>query len=213
MSLEVITGPMFSNKTSELLRRLSNASRVMRVLFINHSSDTRNNKGEYSTHNPLLPSYLPECIDIDCLHLESLYGIDVENYDMIGIDEAQWFNNLLSEVNRWVDVLGKKVIVAGLDTDFRRNAFGQIRDLTLQTQNITKLSSYCDECVNRGESPKRTMFNHRTTTETETNVVGGSDKYMAVCRDCWNHLNERLLPPKYPQPCRVFAQHRPKYGA
>ena len=207
MSLEVITGPMFANKTSELLRRLTNSARVMKVLFINHSSDTRNENGEFSTHNPLLPSKLPQCVDIDCLHVDKLTGIDVSKYDLIGIDEAQWFNDLLDEVNRWVDVLGKKVVVSGLDTDFRRKPFGQVGALSLHTQDVTKLSSYCDECVNRCVTPpQKTMFNHRITSETETTVVGGSETYVAVCRDCWNSLN-RILLPKESLPYRVFAEH------
>lgn len=95
---------------------------------------------------------------------------------MIGIDEAQFFGDLYEFCRQAADREGKTVIVAGLDGDFKRRRFGSVLDLIPIADTVTKLTSRCEVCG------KRALFTMRKTEEKETELIGGAEVYMPVCR-------------------------------
>lgn len=152
--LDLIGGPMFSGKTTELLRRLFNEAEIgMNVLYINHSDDTRSDN-HFSTHNPLYKKKLAEKSNISFISAEKLSNVNVDEYDIIGIDEAQFFTDLYNVVKNMVECQDKHVIAAGLNGDFRRQKFGQLLDLEPLADSYTKLQSLCKLCA--GLYPKKT---------------------------------------------------------
>ena len=190
-SLELISGPMFSGKTSEILRRLLIDAEIgFRVVYINHKIDTRST-GPFSTHNPLYKERLSGRTNIQFMGSDRLTGLQesVLKYDVIGIDEAQFFPDLAKVIPHWVDIHHKKVIVAGLTGDFQRKKFGQLLDLEPMSDRYTKLKSYCQPCA-RSKRRKITdaLFTHRIVASEATVQVGGAESYIPVCRECYNRL-------------------------
>ncbi len=144
-SLDLIIGPMYSGKTTELIRRLNiyAATMHLRVLYVNAKIDTRSSN-EFSTHNPSLlsisvggGSYL-KAIKVE--KLADLTNFTTHNLasilDVIGIDEAQFMPDLKEYVMKFVEEYKIKVIVAGLNGDHMRRPFGQVLDLIPLCDNI-----------------------------------------------------------------------------
>ena len=122
--LDIVTGPMFSGKTTELLRRLFSEAEIgLKVLYVNHNLDTRGKS--FSTHNPLYKRQLAEESKVDFLSTDKLSLIQstITKYNVVGIDESQFFGDLVNEVKILVDKFGMHVIVAGLNGDYNRNVF------------------------------------------------------------------------------------------
>merc|ERR1711879_726297 len=115
---------------------------------------------------------------------------------VIGIDEGQFFSDLFPFCEKWADE-GKIVIVAALDGTFQRKAFGTVLNLIPIAEKVTKLSAVCMLRCSRDAS-----FTYRMPTETEVEVIGGADKYVAVCRGCYaeqsstSSISSRLTPTK-----------------
>lgn len=188
--LELITGPMFSGKTSKLLEIYKQCMFCnISVAVINHSEDTRYDDKMLSTHDKFM---------IPCIQTSSIYDLwyyhnldqdfnsnkekkhlEVKNADVILINEAQFFKDLYDCV---IDMLkeNKKVYVSGLDGDFERKKFGQILDLFPLCDKVTKLTSLCSLCKN-GEAG---IFSLRLTQE-KTQMVIGTNNYIPVCRHCY----------------------------
>ncbi|MCL7047328.1 hypothetical protein MKW94_004843 [Papaver nudicaule] len=96
--------------------------------------------------------------------------------DVIGIDEAQFFDDLYDFCCKAADHDGKTVVVAGLDGDYLRRRFGSVLDIVPLADSVTKLTARCEICG------KRAFFTSRKTEDTETELVAGSDVYKPVCR-------------------------------
>lgn len=183
--LELLIGPMYSGKSSALIRELVIASEIgLKVLYINHTWDTRS-EHIFSTHHPFLT---PKGFDgIDFISKSDLKGVRKEEYDVIGIDEAQFFDKELYNFCKiHVETYQRHVIVAGLDSNFKREKFGYVLDLIPIADKVEKLKPFCHDC-----GPKRVeaLFSHKfegSSTEVE---VGGKDKYVPLCRDCYLRLN------------------------
>ena len=198
MSLHLILGPMFSGKTSKILEIyekcvLSNIS----VLVINHSNDKRYSDNMLSTHNKkMIPcvfaNTLNELFNIpenDFQERNTLY-IDelITKYDVILINEGQFFSDLYNWVKFMVESFDKKIYVCGLDGDSNRNKFGQMLDLIPICDKVTKLRSLCVICRNGNKAP----FTLRTSpANNEQVLIGSGDVYKPVCRICYdlNYLN------------------------
>lgn len=199
-TLELIIGPMFSGKSTELVRRLTIFSEVgFKVLYINNSLDVRANSGVFSTHNP--NSNVKETPNFKMISVASLSSVfsfsdaklkketlkcslKIEEYDVIGIDEAQFFSDLYNKVLELVEIKKKHVIVSGLDGTFERKKFGEILELVPICDTITKLSSCCDICAkNKKQTPG--IFSKRKTRDSSEIVIGSKDSYLAVCRECF----------------------------
>ncbi|AED93115.1 Thymidine kinase b [Arabidopsis thaliana] len=174
--IHVVVGPMFSGKTTTLLRRiLAERETGKRIAIIKSNKDTRYCTESIVTHDgEKYPCWsLP-----DLSSFKERFGFDdYENrLDVIGIDEAQFFGDLYEFCREAADKEGKTVIVAGLDGDFMRRRFGSVLDLIPIADTVTKLTSRCEVCG------KRALFTMRKTEEKETELIGGAEVYMPVCR-------------------------------
>lgn len=182
-SIDIIIGPMFSGKSTELLRILNTyAAMDVKVLYINSELDTRSNNN-FSTHNPMLTNIgkIESCKLSD---LNKIYDLDLDNYSIIGIDEAQFFNNLKNIVIDLVEKDNKKILVAGLNGDYCRQPFGEILDLIPYCDNITKLNTFCQSCGDNftpGLFTKRIIKNNNNTI-----LIGKQESYIPTCRKCYH---------------------------
>lgn len=173
--IHVIVGPMFAGKTTSLLRRIQLESHNGRsVALIKSSKDTRYDHNAIVTHDG--DKY-------PCLALRDLSSFRqhigssaYDKLDVIGIDEAQFFEDLYDFCQRAADHDGKTIIVAGLDGDYLRRSFGSVLDIIPLADSVTKLTAQCELCG------KRAYFTLRKTDETQTELIGGADVYMPVCR-------------------------------
>ena len=187
-SLDIIMGPMFSGKSTELIRRLNIFSELnFPTLYINSKLDDRSSK-DFSTHNPTIKS-IGKIASIKLEHdfsIELLQkNIDLDTFNVIGIDEAQLFKGLEKVVIELVQKYNKKVIIAGLNGDYKREKFGEIIDLIPFADNVSKLNSVCSFCsVEKGqliEAP----FTKRMSDSIKTILIGGDSVYKAACRKCY----------------------------
>ena len=175
--LKVILGPMFSGKTTELIRiyRRYSACNIP-VCVINHASDqTRYSTEKMSSHNKeQINSYnfekLYHCIEEDFVH----------KVKVILINEGQFFDDLIEVVDILVNVYKKEVYVCGLDGDFKRQKFGKILDLIPNCDDVVKLKALCRNCCQNDA-----LFTFRLSNEKEQTVVG-VDNYVSLCRCCYN---------------------------
>jgi thymidine kinase len=192
-SLTIFLGNMFSGKTSELLRVLTNASYVHNALYINHRLDNRSDQ-PYSTHNTLIKPKLLNDTKIEMFSILYLQDVplDVYNkYDTIGIDEAQFFEDL-DFVITLVDKLGKSVYVAGLNGDYLRQTFGKIHKLIPHADDIRVLKdAYCVGCAaNRKKT--QSVFTHRKCDNSHDQIEVGNDNYVPLCRQCYLYRSSSI---------------------
>jgi len=177
--LEIILGPMFSGKTTQLIQYYKKNTYIGKtVCVINYSDDTRYHDAMLSTHDKIM---------IPCIFSKKLGDVDahvVSTADVIIINEGQFFEDLFEFVIAMVEGKSKSVYVCGLDGDFKRNRFGKILDLIPYCNTVTKLNSLCSLC--RDGTPG--IFSHRITKET-SQVVIGSDNYQPLCRECYKNQN------------------------
>lgn len=170
--IEVIAGCMFSGKTEELIRRLRRAKIAKQsVIIFKPKIDDRYSKNEIVSHSDQsLPS-----IVIDSTH--QILELS-KNHHVVGIDEAQFFSDDLTDICNQLANQGKRVIVAGLDQDYRGVSFEPIPQLLAQAEYITKTLAICVNCGNPADKTQRTI-------KTKDRVfVGASDSYEARCRKC-----------------------------
>ncbi|KAK9268223.1 hypothetical protein L1049_010666 [Liquidambar formosana] len=173
--IHVIVGPMFAGKTTTLLRRIqAESSNGRNVAIIKSNKDTRYGLDSIVTHDGVK---LPCWALADLSSFRQNFGPDAyEKLDVIGIDEAQFFEDLYDFCRNAADNDGKTVIVSGLDGDYLRRSFGSVLDIIPLADSITKLSARCELCG------KPALFTLRKTEETQTELIAGADVYMPVCR-------------------------------
>lgn len=182
-TLDIIFGPMFSGKTTELMRRLNICAEAnFQVAYINSHLDDRSSS-EFSTHNKTLAPNN----SIDFWKTKNLLSLveTMSYYDVIGIDEAQFFEDLTDFCLKMTETVGKKVIVAGLNGDFQRKPFGKINELITLCDSITKLSPFCQSCRKQKGTMKRALFSKRVVDSKELILVGKGETYIPVCRECY----------------------------
>lgn len=179
--IEVIVGSMFSGKTEELIRRLNRAkiARQNVEIFKPHI-DVRYSENEVVSHDSNSIRSTPVETSANILLLSS-------NVDVIGIDEAQFFDKGLVEVCNELANQGIRVIVAGLDMDFRGNPFGPIPSLMATAEYVTKVHAVCMRCGNLAN------YSHRLTDADKLVVLGEKDEYEPLCRDCYQKIYRNLL--------------------
>ncbi|KAI4294747.1 hypothetical protein MLD38_040933 [Melastoma candidum] len=173
--VHVIVGPMFAGKTTALLRRIElESSNGRNVAVIKSNKDTRYGLDFIVTHDG---ARLPCLALADLSSFKQKFGLDAyDKLDVIGIDEAQFFGDLYDFCHEAADRDGKSVIVAGLDGDYMRRRFGSVLDIIPLADSVTKLSARCELCG------KQAFFTLRKTNDTQTELIGGSEIYMPVCR-------------------------------
>ena len=176
--IEVVCGSMFSGKTEELIRRVRRAQIArQKVELFKPQIDTRYSKDEIVSHDDQkLPSrVIKDANEIIPLSLEA---------QVVAIDEAQFYKKSLVKVCKTLANMGKRVIVAGLDTDFRGEPFSPIPDLLAIAEYITKTHAICVVCGNPAN------FTQRTSKSRDQVVIGTSDIYEARCRNCYEPPDE-----------------------
>jgi len=177
--VEVIVGSMFSGKTEELIRRLIRAKIAkLKVEIFKPGIDTRYDDEDVVSHNENSIKSTP----IESAEQILLYANDV---DVVGIDEAQFFDNQLASVCNQLANRGVRVIVAGLDMDFQGKPFGPIPHLMAIAEYTTKVHAICIRCGNLAQ------YSHRTIQGDELVVLGETESYEPLCRRCFNQANSK----------------------
>jgi thymidine kinase len=178
-SVEVITGSMFSGKTEELIRRLRRATFAgLKVEIFKPSIDTRYSEAKVVSHDER--SILSTPVDNASSILLLAHDVDV-----VGIDEAQFFDNSIIEVCNKLADKGIRVVVAGLDMDFMGNPFGPIPGLLSIAEFVTKVHAICMKCGNLAQ------YSFRKSEEEQVVVLGEKDKYEPLCRNCYNEAMKK----------------------
>ena len=175
--IEVVCGSMFSGKTEELIRRLKRAKIAnQKVEIFKPKIDTRYDDVKVVSHDSNYILSTP----IDSSHklLELTDGVDV-----VGIDEAQFFDMDLPEVCQQLAMKGIRVIVAGLDMDYTGKPFGPIPALLAMAEYITKVHAICQHCGNLA------VHSYRKISDSETVVLGEKETYEPRCRTCYEMGN------------------------
>jgi len=172
--LHLITGPMFAGKSTRLIGLISKLSILKKIYIINSSLDNRYNNNSITTHSKF--SCNANSLSNLNLDYEQLKKIR-EEYEVITIDEAQFFNDLYNFVKMALE-LNFHIIVCGLNGNYKQEKFGDILDLIPIANNVELLKGYCMICKDGTEG----IFTKRISNNTDEIVVGNEDKYMCVCR-------------------------------
>lgn len=177
--IEVICGSMFSGKTEELIRRLRRAQIArMNIAIFKPIMETRYSADHIVSHNQLkMPSYL-----VDSPKEILRRGKDA---DVIGVDEAQFFDKTIVDVCKELASNKKRVVVAGLDTDYKGLPFGPMPELMCEADYLDKFRAICVQCGNPAS------YTQRTSADTNRIVLGETDIYEARCRDCYEAPEEK----------------------
>ena len=175
--IEVICGSMFSGKTEELIRRLKRAKIAnQKVEIFKPKIDTRYDKNEVVSHDA------NSILSIPVDHSDKLLNLS-EGVGVVGVDEAQFFDDGLVRVCQQLALRGTRVIVAGLDMDFRGEPFGPIPGLLAVSEYITKVHAICQHCGNLA------THSYRLSEDEATVILGEKDRYEARCRTCYHMGN------------------------
>lgn len=173
-SIEVITGSMFSGKTEELIRRLRRAQFAgLKVGIFKPSLDKRYSETRVVSHDEKSIISTP----VDHASAIMLLANDVK---VVGIDEAQFFDNAIVDVCNKLADEGIRVVVAGLDMDFMGKPFGPMPALLSVAEFVTKVHAICMRCGNLAQ------YSFRKSDEDQVVVLGEKDKYEPLCRSCYN---------------------------
>lgn len=174
----MICGSMFSGKTEELIRRLKRARFArQKVEIFKPRIDHRYHQQDIVSHDSnAIPS-----TPVEASSNIVLLGFDV---DVVGIDEAQFFDHGLVEVCVQLANLGVRVIVAGLDMDYSGKPFGPMPELMAVAEMVTKVHAVCMDCGDLAQ------FSYRTVESTDVVVLGEKESYIPLCRSCFTLRNK-----------------------
>jgi thymidine kinase len=173
-SIEVITGSMFSGKTEELIRRLRRAQFAgLKVEIFKPSLDNRYSETRVVSHDD--KSIISTPVDN-----ASAILLFAGNVNVVGIDEAQFFDNSIVEVCNTLADNGIRVVVAGLDMDFMGKPFGPMPALLAVAEFVTKVHAICMRCGNLAQ------YSFRKSEESQVVLLGEKNLYEPLCRDCYN---------------------------
>jgi len=177
-SIEVITGSMFSGKTEELIRRLRRAQLAgLRVEIFKPAIDRRYSDTRVVSHDEKSINSTP--VD-NALSIILLAG----DCDVVGIDEAQFFDHSLVDVCTKLADDGKRVVVAGLDMDFMARPFGPMPELMAVAEYVTKVHAICTRCGSLAQ------YSYRKIPAEQQVLLGEKDVYEPLCRKCYNELTK-----------------------
>ena len=179
-SIEVICGSMFSGKTEELIRRLKRAKFAkQKVEIFKPAVDTRYDDVKVVSHdsNSIHSTPVPSSANILLL---------TSDIQVVGIDEAQFFDTGLTAVCNQLADSGVRVIVAGLDMDYLGKPFGPMPALLAVAEHVTKVHAICMRCGNLAN------HSHRITSESSLVLLGETNNYEPLCRDCFYTAQNNL---------------------
>ena len=171
--IEVVCGSMFSGKTEELIRRLNRARIAnQKVEIFKPAVDTRYDEEDVVSHNS-------NAVKSNPVQNASQILFYAEDFEVVGIDEAQFFDDELISVCNELANRGKRVIVAGLDMDFTGKPFGPIPKLMAIAEYVTKVHAICIRCGNLAQ------YSHRIAKDEKLVLLGETDAYEPLCRKCF----------------------------
>ena len=172
--IEVVCGSMFSGKTEELIRRLKRAKFAkQRVEIFKPAMDVRYSEENVVSHDSNSIASTP----IDSSASISLFTSEI---DVVGIDEAQFFDEGLVNVCNQLANNGIRVIIAGLDMDYKGVPFGPIPALCAIADEVTKVHAICVKCG------QLAYVSHRIVKNDKRVLLGEKDEYEPLCRECYN---------------------------
>lgn len=175
--IEVICGSMFSGKTEELIRRLNRVEIANQsYLLFKPKSDTRFSQEKIVSHSGLSKN---------AISIESSVEVIQHHSDekIVAFDEVQFMDGQIVQVAQQLANKGVRVIISGLDMDFKGRPFGPMPQLMAVAEYVTKVHAICKNCGNLAQ------FSHRNSTDQNLVVLGEKDKYEPLCRSCFNQIN------------------------
>jgi thymidine kinase len=176
--LEVICGPMFSGKSEEMIRRLRRAEIAgQRVVIFKPRIDDRFGASDVVSHAGARMRGVP-------VGSVGELVVRARDAEVVGIDEVQFFDHGIVSAALELADSGTRVVVAGLDQDFRRLPFGPIPDLLSHAEFVDKLQAVCHRCGGPATTTQRLVDGSPAPYSGETVVVGAAEQYEARCRDC-----------------------------
>ena len=179
--IEVICGSMFSGKTEELIRRIRRAELAkQKVMLFKPLIDQRYSRENIVSHDANKWHSVAISHSLDILH-------QVEEPVVVGIDEAQFFDEDIIEVCKRLANIGCRVIIAGLDMDYLGRPFGPMPALMAIADYVNKLQAVCMQCGSLAH------FTHRISKEETLLLTGEKDKYEPLCRNCYNSVNKKNI--------------------
>ena len=196
--LEVICGSMFSGKTEELMRRLRRAEYAkQRVLTIKHHIDKRYNQVPTCIVSHEGKERFAFIINDSAIGIAKIIELAQNNVEVIGVDEIQFFGkNIIPAIATLIDQ-DKRVLVAGLDLDFRGEPFGIMPTLMALADDVTKLKAICVKCGAEAHHTQRLVNGQPAAYDDPVIMVGAAELYEARCRSCFalrrTGLPEELL--------------------
>ncbi|RCW60911.1 MULTISPECIES: thymidine kinase [Halanaerobium] len=177
--LEVITGPMYCGKSEELIRRLRRVKIArQKVKVFKPVLDNRYSKKDVVSHS----GNSIEAVPVD--HPEEILERIDNTVDVVGIDEAQFFHEDLVEICEDLADRGIRVILAGLDRDFRNEPFGPMPELMARAEYVDKLHAICIQCGEPASRTQRLIDGEPAAADDPVILVGASEVYEARCRSC-----------------------------
>ncbi|EFN54017.1 hypothetical protein CHLNCDRAFT_25389 [Chlorella variabilis] len=184
-AIEIVVGPMFAGKTTELLRRVARYEAAgLSVAVVKSNKDDRYCAAHVVTHNGLKrPCFATPSLAA----FKEAAGAAYDAFQVIAVDEAQFFPDLKEFCAHAADHEHKRLLLAGLDGDFQRQRFGQVLDLLPMADSVTKLTAHCKFCDQRRVAA---VFSLRITADSRQEVVGGADVYAPVCRRHYVQLSQ-----------------------
>ena len=196
--LEIIKGPMFSGKTTDLMNIYKRYTFCdIKTMVINYEKDNRYSEQMLSSHDKIMipcikATTLNELVNITdasasatsslAASVTGRYALEFLEAKAILINEGQFFQDIVEWVQLAVEKYHKNVYICGLNGDFKRNKFGNWLELETISDNVRMLHSFCSHCKKRPA-----IFSHRLTKESVLEVIG-SDCYIPVCRKCYISL-------------------------
>jgi len=178
MSLDILIGPMFAGKSSRILSIVSRYSALgTPVLVVKHSKDTR-----YGTNSAIV-THDGNTVPCLCVHdLDDIPLNELLKYQVILVDEAQFFHNLIPFVEYAVDTHRRNLYLIGLDGDSNRRKFGEILDCIPLADRVERITAFCQKCANGTPG----LFSHRKHGITDKQIlIGAHNAYMTLCRECY----------------------------
>ena len=177
--LEVITGPMYCGKSEELIRRLRRVKIArQKVKVFKPVLDNRYSKKDVVSHS----GNSIEAVPVD--HPEEILERIDNTVDVVGIDEAKFFHEDLVEICEDLADRGIRVILAGLDRDFRNEPFGPMPELMARAEYVDKLHAICIQCGEPASRTQRLIDGEPAAADDPVILVGASEVYEARCRSC-----------------------------
>ena len=177
--IEIITGPMYCGKSEELIRRIKRVKIAQqKVKVFKPIIDNRYDDNNVVSHN----GSSIEAVPVD--HPEEIYNKIDDTIDVVSIDEIQFFHPDIVEICEKLADKGKRVIVAGLDRDFRGEPFEPVPELMARAEYIEKLHAICVSCGDPATRTQRLINGKPASYNDEVILVGAKEVYEARCREC-----------------------------